>query len=105
MQQVQLESRSLAEQMQMLSGCRLLVGLHGAGLTNMLWMPQGSQAIEVRRCNDSHNNSYFTMANALSHSYSYLKADELYPDQTIHSAELKLEPGLLELGLHEEVLC
>ena len=104
-QLVQLEGRSLAEQMQMFSGCKLLVGLHGAGLTNMLWMPQGSQVIEIRRRNDSHNNCYFAMANALGHSYSYLQADEMQPGQTTQSAELQLEPGLLEQALQELALC
>lgn len=105
---VHMEGRSLAEQITLLSNCRLLVGLHGAGLTNMLWMPLGSQIVEIRRRGDDHNNCYYALACALGHSYTYLQADDLLPDQMTHSAELFLDPTTLQhhlQSIHEDLSC
>jgi capsular polysaccharide biosynthesis protein len=100
LQAVQLEGRSLAEQVALFGNCRLLVGLHGAGLTNMLWMPAGSRVVEIRRRGDHHNNCYYVMACALGHQYSYLQAEDLQPGGGTYSAELQLDPVLLD-----QLLC
>ena len=102
---VQLEGCSLADQIKLFGNCKLLVGLHGAGLTNMLWMPAGAQVLEIRSRNDSHNNCYFAMASALGHHYSYLQADRLVANQDTYSAELLLDPILLAEKLREAVPC
>lgn len=95
-QSVQLEGRSLAEQIELFRSCKLIVGLHGAGLTNMLWMPAGGHVIEIRRKHDSHNNCYFAMASALGHQYSFLNADHLGNVQDTLYAELRIDPSLFE---------
>jgi capsular polysaccharide biosynthesis protein len=102
---VQLEGRSLADQIQLFQACRLLVGLHGAGLTNMLWMPTGSHVIEIRRRGDDHNNCYFAMACALGHRYSYVQADDVLPGQSTQSARLHLDPVQLKQVLNEALPC
>lgn len=38
---------SFAEQVATLSDCRLLIGVHGAGLTNLVYMPEDSAIIEI----------------------------------------------------------
>jgi capsular polysaccharide biosynthesis protein len=98
---IQLEGCSLADQIELFGKCKLLVGLHGAGLANMLWMPPGGQVLEIRSRNDSHNNCYFTMASALGHHYSYLQADQLVANQDTCSAELFLDPVLMAMKLEE----
>ncbi|QPN65902.1 glycosyltransferase family 61 protein [Synechococcus sp. CBW1006] len=62
---VTLQGLSLREQIEMFSHCTLLVGLHGAGLANMLYMPSGSDVVEIRRDQDCIGNCYFSMASAL----------------------------------------
>lgn len=59
------------EQMNITTNCELLIGVHGAGLTNMMFMPEGSKVVELRRENDKANNCYFSLASALNHSYFY----------------------------------
>lgn len=66
---------SLKEQMALFSGAKIIAGVHGAGLTNMIFMSPGSKVIEVRSRGDSHNNCYFAMASGCEHSYSYLLAE------------------------------
>lgn len=102
---VQLEGCSLEDQIELFGYCKLLVGLHGAGLTNMLWMPAGGHVLEIRSRNDSHNNCYFAMASALGHHYSYLQADHLVANQDPHSAELLLDPILMAEQLREAGPC
>jgi capsular polysaccharide biosynthesis protein len=96
---VLMEGRSLAEQIDLFCRCKLLIGLHGAGLTNMLWMPPGSQVIEIRRRGDAHNNCYYAMAEALGHTYRYLQADDIKKGQDTHTAMLSLCPQRFRDGL------
>jgi capsular polysaccharide biosynthesis protein len=49
-----------------------LIGLHGAGLTNMLFMREGGKVLELRNQNDAHNNCYFSLASELNLDYFYL---------------------------------
>jgi len=92
-QMVVLENLGFAEQVQLLSQARVLVGLHGAGLTNMMWMPPGSVVLELRFPDDSDNNCYFSMASALGHRYAfYIPSLDQESDDT-HSANLSLEPS------------
>jgi len=65
------EDYSFQKQVKIMSETKSLIGLHGAGLTNMLFMPEGGQVLELRNENDSINNCYFTLASDLNHSYYY----------------------------------
>lgn len=42
-----LEQHSLFEQIEIISSARILVGVHGAGLTNMIWMKEESIVIDI----------------------------------------------------------
>lgn len=59
------------EQVELMSSCSMLIGIHGAGLTNILFMPLGSSVLELRRKDDTHNNCYFSLASALELKYFY----------------------------------
>jgi len=66
------EDYSFQKQLEIMSDTKVLVGIHGAGLTNMLFMSRGAKVLELRNEGDSHNNCYFSLASALSHDYYYL---------------------------------
>ena len=51
--------------------CEVLISSHGAALTHMLWMKEGSQVLEIREKDDNHNNCYFSLASDLNHKYYY----------------------------------
>lgn len=69
------EDLGFQEQVELFKRARVVAGLHGAGLTNMVFMAPGATVLEVRRFADAHNNSYFSLANSSGHRYRYLLAE------------------------------
>lgn len=91
---VRLENYSFSEQVRLFRNTSIIAGLHGAGLTNMLFMPSGADVIEVRRKGDTHSNCYYSMASSLNLNYYYLLADSLSDD--LHADDCVLSPDLLD---------
>lgn len=93
------EELPFPEQVQVARDCSCLVSIHGAGLTNMLFMSPGGAVLEFRQRGDTHNNCYFAMASALGHRYRFLLGDR--PDsQPEAGSNLTIDPDALahELG-------
>ena len=55
--------------------CKELIGVHGAGLANMLWMKSGSKIIELKNKDDSNNNCFYSLASELKINYYYILCD------------------------------
>ncbi|MCX7883174.1 MAG: glycosyltransferase family 61 protein [Brevinematales bacterium] len=66
-----MEDLSLKEQIAAVQGAEVLMGLHGAGLTHMLWMKEKARVVELRGEKDDSNNCFFALAEALALSYFY----------------------------------
>lgn len=66
------EDYNFEKQVEIMSQTKSLISLHGAGLTNMMFMQKGGQILELRNEGDDHNNCYFSLASALDHDYYYL---------------------------------
>ena len=73
---VYAEDLSFIEQVQMFSSCNILVSPHGAGLTNMLFMPTGSVILELRNNTEAPNNTFLRLAKGIGHKYYYLLSHE-----------------------------
>ncbi|RAJ11091.1 uncharacterized protein DUF563 [Chitinophaga skermanii] len=69
-----MEDYSLTQQIEILSSANSVIGLHGAGLTNMLFMPAGSKVLEIRNEGDNKLNCFYYLASNLQHQYYYLTA-------------------------------
>lgn len=65
------EDYSFSEQVNLMKATKCLVGLHGAGLTNMLFMNEKTSVLELRNTEDNHNNCYFSLASDLNLHYYY----------------------------------
>ena len=65
------EELSFEDQIKIFSKTSLLIGVHGAGLTNMLFMSPNTIVLEFRFENDTNNNCYFSLASALNINYYY----------------------------------
>lgn len=66
---VYLEDYSFAEQVELLRDAEILVGMHGAGLTNLLFLPKGAQVVEFMNM-ESMNLCYYHLASAVGIQYS-----------------------------------
>lgn len=66
------EKKTWQQQVEIAANSKLLIGVHGAGLTNILFMSEGTKVLELRRKDDSFNNCYFSLASALNIDYYYL---------------------------------
>jgi capsular polysaccharide biosynthesis protein len=56
---VDFDTLSFRDQLSYSLGGRVLVSMHGAGLTHMLWMEQPSIVLEIRSRDDCQNNCYY----------------------------------------------
>lgn len=72
-----MEQLSFSEQVRLASRCRMIAGLHGAGLTHMLWARSGASILEIRGATETHNNCYFSLASDLGHRYYYVPARQI----------------------------
>lgn len=93
------EDHSFAEQVRLCSQARYLVTNHGAGLTNMLFMPQGSGVLELRHQADAINNCYFTLASALDLNYFYQNCRSDNSNEDPHLADLVVDLETLRKNL------
>ena len=98
---IYLEGMSLIDQIKLFSTCKLIISLHGAGLTNMIWMPPGSTVIELRRRDDTTNNCYYSMAKSIGHKYFYVLCENLTQDKSTWDCNLNVPIIDLELTLEK----
>ena len=79
-----LEEMSFAEQVELFVDANVVVGVHGAGLTNICFSKPGTAVIEILPP-FSATSDYWKIASALGHRYRSLIADDLELDQPDYS--------------------
>lgn len=68
---VECEKLSFNEQVSVFYNSRVLMSIHGAGLTNMLFGKKGMIVYEFSLENQCLDKCYYTLADALQHNYFY----------------------------------
>jgi capsular polysaccharide biosynthesis protein len=81
---VDMDLIGLKEQIEIMCDASMLISLHGAGLTHMLWMKKSASVFEIRAIDDSTNNCYFSLASDLGLDYYYALANKI---NTLHSTQ------------------
>jgi len=97
---LQTEELSFEQQVRICSSARYIVSNHGAGLTNMLFMREHGNVLELRHQDDRTDNCYFTLASALNLNYFYQTCRPAIDGPTVHNADLIVDPQLFEKNLH-----
>lgn len=69
---VYLEDLSLIAQIKLMSDAASVVSIHGAGLTNVIFLSPRNSVLEFRRDKIYHNQCYWHLSSALQHKYYYL---------------------------------
>lgn len=85
---VQLEDYSYPEQVSIMMRVRYLISIHGAGLTNMLFMPPSSRVLELQMQDDGTNHYYYALAADLNVSYYYQFCPPSDPTLSVQDADL-----------------
>jgi capsular polysaccharide biosynthesis protein len=85
------ENLSFAEQVRLFSSTAYLISIHGAGLSNMLFMPAGGRVMELRKNDPRSSNCFFNMASALEHEFFYQLCPATDETQAAYSADLVVD--------------
>lgn len=91
------EDYDFATQIRLMSETKILMGLHGAGLTNMLFMQPGTQLLEIRNEGESHLNCFFNQASALDIEYYYMLSQATSAET--HTADFTVDVDKLEKAM------
>jgi hypothetical protein len=88
---------SPVEQVNRFAAASIVVGQHGAGLANMLWMPTGSTVIEIVTQKKMKHKWFEALARALGHSYIAVLHSGLHdpvdPDEVAAAVDLAVAGG------------
>ena len=87
---VDFDILNFEEQLSYILNCEILVGVHGSGLSHMLWMKQKSSILEIRTRNNRYDNCFFTLASDLDHNYFYTFADKIDLKKSNHLSDLTI---------------
>lgn len=68
---VYAEQLSVKQQIELMAETKLLACLHGAALTNILFLPKEAKVLELRNIGDSKTQCYFNLASALELDYYF----------------------------------
>jgi capsular polysaccharide biosynthesis protein len=94
-QVVHAETMPFEQQVRLFSTASFVVGNHGGGLTNMLFMPPHGRILELRHNRDAVNNCYFTLAAALGLEYLFLGCSPAHTGVDPHFADIVVDPDRL----------
>ncbi len=100
---VDFEKLSLQQQIELMSHTVILAGIHGAGLTNMLFMESGSYVLELTSRLKGDQYYYYTLSNALQHKYYYQWCKPDVPDKTIQEANIIVDTNELNMIIKQIV--
>lgn len=96
---VELETAGLGDQARIFSEALVMASIHGAALTNMLFMREGSSVLELGLKGERHDKCYFNMARTVGLRYFHLGCDGVLPGVVFTAADLIVDIGALERTL------
>ncbi len=97
---LRFEDFTFAEQIRLAAEAEVVSGPHGAGLANMLFMPEGSHVLELRQLAGSPN-CFYTLAAVLGHSYHVVSCRPADESRHPHVADIVVDPQALERVLQK----
>ena len=85
------DNLSLSEQIKIAKKTKLFISIHGAALTNMLFMNKSQNVLEIRHPESVDQNCYFSLASALKHNYFYFLGTPTNKDSNPHDGNIKVD--------------
>lgn len=93
------EDYTFAEQVQLCANVHILVGLHGAGLSNMVFLQEGATVVEFRKFDNGENYFFQRLAGTLQHTYHLLYCTAADEQQQVQDADLWVDVDALRAVL------
>jgi capsular polysaccharide biosynthesis protein len=87
-QAVCFEDYTFAQQVQLCANAEALVSIHGAGLSNMLFLPTGAAVIEFRKFDAGENCFFSELAATLRHQYHLQYCAAAEEGQSVQDADV-----------------
>ncbi len=98
---VYFEELTFSDQVSICKKAKVLLGLHGAGLSNLVFLPPQSQVIEIRPDKVYHMyNCFFTLSSHFPCAYNYILCEyapvPLSTDKRLDDHSVLVSPAVLE---------
>jgi capsular polysaccharide biosynthesis protein len=84
------EDLTFRNQIEMMQEARIVVGAHGSGLTNCLFMPRGGAVYELKAHNNTYN-SFFALARAVGLEYYYQRCASDDPNHRVSNVIVDID--------------
>ncbi|PCJ83784.1 MAG: hypothetical protein COA52_18365 [Hyphomicrobiales bacterium] len=97
---VHFETLTFSEQVKLMSECKTLIGPHGAGFVNMMFMPKNGNVMEIHPMDAKVNNCFFTLASAMKHNHFYIMADTVKKNIKSHLDNMSINPEEFEKNIN-----
>ena len=81
-QTIYFEDYTFSEQIAIAHHAKNMVSLHGANMTNLMFMQPNTNVLEFRKNDIDHVNCYFSLANSLDINYYYQNCNYVINNQT-----------------------
>jgi len=95
---VLLEGYSLRENVRLFEEAEVVVGPHGAGLTNLLFCPVGARVLEIAEPRYAPG-AFWTMSEVVGHRHHCLWGETVEDPENQRMPHQRLEPGVFERAL------
>lgn len=97
-ERVYAEDLSVENQVTLFSNAEIIIGPHGAGLTNMIW---GDEMTVLEIHNDYVRDHYYVLANNLGHEYIPIQGDSKQP--TVLNSNIMVDVEQVEATLADAI--
>jgi capsular polysaccharide biosynthesis protein len=98
------EDYTIQEVVQLCANAEMLVGIHGAGLANILFIPEGAVVIELRKFDNGKNIFFESLAGALQLHFLLLYCKAVDENQSVQDADLYVDVKALESVIGQHLL-
>lgn len=90
---IHFEDYNFVQQVSIMHHCKILVGVHGAGLANMIFMQAAGKIMELRLSDENENYFYFSLASLADLDYYYQFCSAIDEKASVQDADIVVDLG------------
>lgn len=95
------EDFAFEDQLRLCASANVLVSMHGAGLSNMIFMPEKATVVEFRKFDDGLNYFFTGLGETLGYQYHLLYCAAADERQSVQDADLYVDIAALDAALQQ----